>query len=829
MPFTKKKKVYVSPISKNSCQSFGGFLVIVESPSKITKIKSYLGSGYDVIASNGHICTIANIKDIDVKNGFQVKYTDIPSKKTHIATMKDIISKYLPENVIIATDNDREGESIGYHICRVFGLPVEITKRIIFNEITESAIKTALQNPIILDMGIIRSAMARQILDVVIGFKISPVLWKYVYHSKSNALSAGRCQTPALGIIYENYKQGLLNETKKLYKTTGNFFQQYSNLTFELSHEFETYNEIKQFMNESIHYKHTLLKIGNKKTSVKSSPKPLNTSRMLQLSGGSPKYTMQLAQKLYQEGHITYMRTESTKYSKDFLEKAEKYIIQNFGGNKWVGDLSQISNTSTALPHEAIRVTTLNVQTIDSGDTKLDTLYHLIWKTTIESCMANSLYDTYNISINAPQNHIYTKILEIPVFLGWKNVDMSSKIVVGYETAILFYLQSLSNNVVIYNYINSTIVVRGKHTHYNETSLIQKLEDLGIGRPSTYATFIETIQERGYVTKKDVIGKKQECVDFIMRMGEDIEETTIEKVFGEEKSKLVIEPLGILCIEFLLTHFSEIFAYSYTKNMEDKLDNISEHNNKDIWYDICAVTLKDIESIIKQFSKITRQTYRIDDSHELVFQQYGPCVRHTIPNYSIQDAPSGHHIYDDPPQEWKSSIQGEFTIEYLPIKKTLVFDLERLKKGEYILEDLVEYKTSYLGEYEGKQIHIHNGQYGPYIESKGGLEEDKRKSIKNIQKPICEFTIDDAIQHITQENVVDECVVGKGIIRVLDSTTSIRRGRFGIYVYYNPPEEKKPHFISIKTFSDNYMTCDPQIVIYWAKTQSLIPKKKTKK
>jgi len=825
----KKKKVYVSNISKHSCQSIDGVLIIVESPSKITKIKSYLGSGYDVIASNGHICTIANIKDIDVKNGFQVKYTDIPSKKNHIATMKDIISKYLPENVIIATDNDREGESIGYHICRVFGLPVEITKRIIFNEITESAIKTALHNPIILDMGIIRSAMARQILDIIIGFKVSPVLWKHVYHSKSNALSAGRCQTPALGIIYENYKQGLLNETKTLYKTTGKFFQQY-NLTFELSREFETYNEIKQFMNESVHYKHTLLEIGNKKISVKSPPKPLNTSRMLQLSGGSPKYTMQLAQKLYQEGHITYMRTESTKYSKDFLEKAEKYIIQNFGGvdgHKWVGDLSKISNTSVSLPHEAIRVTTLNVQTINSGDTKLDTLYRLIWKTTIESCMANSLYDTYNISISAPQNCIYTKILEIPVFLGWKIVDMSSKIIDGYETAILFYLQSLTpqtTNNVVYNYIDSTMVVRGKHTHYNETSLIQKLEDLGIGRPSTYATFIETIQERGYVTKKNVIGKKQDCVDFILRMGGDIEETIIEKVFGEEKSKLVIEPLGILCIDFLLTHFSEIFAYSYTKNMEDKLDYISEHNNKDVWYDICAVTLKDIETIIKQFSKMIKQTYRIDDSHELVFQQYGPCVRHIIP-----------------------TTGGASSIEYLPIKKTVELNLERLKRGEYILEDLVEYKTSYLGEYEGKQIHIHTGQYGPYIqvssgcvisdaprkeessiESKGELEEDKRKSIKNIQKPICEFTIDDAIKHITQEDVVDECVVGKGIVRVLDSTTSIRRGRFGIYVYYNPPEEKKPHFISIKTFSDNYMTCDPQVVIYWAKKQSLIPKR-TKK
>ena len=459
MPPKNKKNVFVSPIPKHSCQSIDvGFLLIVESPSKISKIKSYLGREFDVIASNGHICTIANIKDIDVKNGFQVKYTDIPSKKSHISTMRDIISKYLPENVIIATDNDREGESIGFHICRVFGLPIKTTKRIIFNEITEDAIKTSIQNPILLDMGIILSATARQILDIVIGFKVSFSLWKHVYHSKSNALSAGRCQTPALGIIYENYKEGLSNESKILYKTNGNFFKTH-NISFDLLHEFQTYNEMNNFLNESINYNHKFLGTGDKKISIKSPTKPLNTSRMLQLYGGSPKYTMQLAQKLYQEGHITYMRTESTKYSKEFLEKAEKYIIHNFGSvgedtTKWVGDLSKLSNTCIALPHEAIRVTTLDIKNINSGDKKLDALYQLIWKNTIESCMSNAIYDTYTISISAPQNYIYNYHLEIPVFLGWKKNDIKN--IDNNSSSILFFLQSLGINVdVLYNYINS--------------------------------------------------------------------------------------------------------------------------------------------------------------------------------------------------------------------------------------------------------------------------------------------------------------------------------------------------------------------------------------
>jgi hypothetical protein len=236
--------------------------------------------------------------------------------------------------------------------------------------------------------------------------------------------------------------------------------------------------------------------------------------------------------------------------------------------------------------------------------------------------------------------------------------------------------------------------------------------------------------------------------------------------------------------------------------------------------------LEDIETMIKLISKMTKQTYRIDDSHELVFQQYGPCVRHTIYQDPIIVPEIVLPTTKKTTKAPKTPKPPKPIIEYLPVKKTLELDLERLKRGEYNLDDLVEYKTSYLGEYEGKQLHIHVGQYGPYIE--WGVEDGCRKSIKNIQKSLGEFTIDDAIQCITQEEE-EEVVAGKGIVRVLDATTSIRRGRFGIYVYYKPPEEKSPQFIGIKKFTENYMTCDPQLVISWAKEQSLIPKKSVPK
>ena len=219
---------YVNPIGEYS----GKFLVIVESPSKTSKIEQYLGEDYQVIASKGHITQIDGLKSIDTKKGYKVKFSISPSKVAHVKYMREIIDQYLHENVIIATDNDREGEAIGFHICSVFDLPIETTKRIIFNEITQDAIQTAVRSPTLLNQSLIRSQNARQILDMFIGSKVSPMLWKYVYHSKSNSLSAGRCQTPALRLIYDNYQEGIVRESTGLttspgnlkYKTTGFFF-----------------------------------------------------------------------------------------------------------------------------------------------------------------------------------------------------------------------------------------------------------------------------------------------------------------------------------------------------------------------------------------------------------------------------------------------------------------------------------------------------------------------------------------------------------------------------------------------------------------------------
>ena len=868
---TKKKPV------NNTIQLFneyasGKFLVIVESPSKTSKIEQYLGEGYQVIASKGHITQIDGLKSIDTKNGYKVKFSISPSKAAHVKYMREIIDQYLHENIIIATDNDREGEAIGFHLCCVFDLPMESTKRIIFNEITQDAILTAVRSPTLLNQNLIRSQNARQILDMMIGYKVSPMLWKYVYHSKSNSLSAGRCQTPALRLIYDNYQEGIIKQTNGSnlkYKTTGYFFPPH-NLPCELNHEFEDPMCVRAFLEASHTFHHTFL-VQPKTTITKNPPQPLNTSRLLQTAGGllhlSPKVIMQLAQRLYQDGHITYMRTESKKYSQAFLVQTEKYILQKFkpvGGilppdqcnKKYIGEFAAISNEGLNLPHEAIRVTHVETSHLSTDDNKLNALYHYIWKITVESCMSPATYDSYKIVIQGAQDHHFTHVLEIPVFLGWKRLEMSDAEVTELQSkgqGLLMYVRNLPGNVK-YNHMVATAGYRGLHSHYTESGLIQKLEELGIGRPSTYALFIDTIQERGYVTKKDVEGKAVNCSDFTLRMEKGVEECVSEKVFGNEHNKLVIQPLGILCIEFLVSNFGKLFDYSYTKYLEEELDkvaysdrlpsdvsrNMREHpvsqevvsdskldgfdqgeyssgkpteyyegsygakplriflESSSKWYTICDKTQRDIAEMTKALTTLKKETYPMDDRHELIFHAFGPCIR----KCGCEDA---------------SGVWTEDLVEFLPIKKSMQsnLDLKKLKCGEYALDELVIFKQSYLGMYQDSGVFLRNGPYGPYIEW-----NDTKKT--TTEDRIGSLTYEDALQLITEETATE--TPDSKFLRALTVEMSVRTGKYGPYVYYKTTTMKMPKFVNIKTFPQDALTCDSNVLISWVLDEVKKPK-----
>jgi DNA topoisomerase-1 len=777
------KKQYIKKVIE--INNAATYLIIVESPSKCSKIESYLGSEYSCIASNGHIRTIDGLKAIDIKNGFAPTFSIIDEKKDHVDKMKSIIKNFRKENIILATDDDREGEAIAWHICEIFGLSVEKTQRIIFHEVTKPALLIAVKNPVVINMNIVKAQHARQVLDIIVGYKISPYLWKYLYHNKTNSLSAGRCQTPALRLVYDNELEKD-KSTELRYKTTGVFFAK--NITFNLNHEFLSKEEVLDFLDKSKTHNHEM-KIEDPKKSVKSQPKPFNTSRLLQTASNnlnmSPKETMSLCQKLYQSGYITYMRTESSLYSGLFLEKAGEFIKNEYD-SKCIGDLSKIENKDSSNPHEAIRVTQLELKSVsDTNESRISSLYKLIWKNTIESCMCEASYNVTKIEITAPDRKSYEYHVEVPIFLGWKIVTDKVGNNQNEMSALLLYFKSISPTQINYQHIESSVVVRNKHQRYTEASLINKLEELGIGRPSTFSSIIETVKERGYVKKMDIEGSQIMCEEFKLT-GKTIELTKKERIFGKENNKLVIQSIGILTIEFLLKSFDSMFSYEYTKNMEEKLDKLCK-NNEEEWTAICNECYNDIESSATNLRALEKKAYSIDDNHDFLFEKYGPVIRHKLEN-------------------------GE--VEFLPVKKELNIDIKKLELNGYSLTELIEIKTNYLGQYEEKELYLKTGKFGPYIEW-----GSNRESIKNIKKPLNEITLKDIEAYLSCK----QDKVEKIVLRILNQYMSVRKGKFGPYVYYKRLDMAKPDFLSIKNFKQGFFACEIETLVKWLKETYNLP------
>ena len=798
MPGVKKYTKKFSPKPPTFEKGTAMYLVIVESPSKCMKIEHYLGPLYKCIASKGHIREIDGLKSIDQKT-FEPTFTIISEKKDHVEFMRHCIHQFKPENIYLASDDDREGEAIAWHICDTFKISIENTPRIIFHEITKPAILESLNHKTRVNMNLVRAQHARQILDIIVGYKISPTLWKQVYHSKSNSLSAGRCQTPALRLVYDNEKEKEKSESEYLYKTTGTFLSQ--NIVFELNHEFTKKEDIIDFLERTKTHKHSIT-FDAAKESVRSAPTPFNTSKLLQFCnnrlGYSPKTTIQVCQNLYQNGHITYMRTDNTKYSDVFLKQLGQSIEKNYG-KEYLGNFDKIENKdSNTNPHEAIRVTDIEKSElpVDSGS-KEASLYRLIWRNTMESGMADAKYNVHRTKIRAPdfkpnvaglskkeKELHYENILEIPLFLGWQKVveDKNDK---GKKDTLL-YFQSLSDKTKIdvpYQNINSNVVVRKKHTHYTESTLIKKLEDLGIGRPSTFATIVDTIQERGYVKCRDVPGVKLSCDEFILRKGESTETKIMEKIFGEEKNKLVIEPLGILCIELLLEQFDSFFDYGYTRGLEEELDKIV--NQTDSWSQVCKTCFNEIDKVLKKIEKKEKTKYQIDDKHEVVFLDSGPVIRS------------------------KNEETGKY--DYKTIKKDI--DLEGVKSRKYELSDLLAIPSENLGKFKDTDVLLKNGKYGAYV-----LIGDKTHSVKDIGIALDKIVLSDIISFLKLDEEKERKPNSSNTLRILTPNLSIRKGQYGPYIFYKTSEMKGPVFFNVKKFNNDPTTCESKLLLDWIKT-----------
>lgn len=771
MPFKKKYKK--TSIDYNV---HADYLLIVESPSKCKKIENFLGINFACIASIGHLQTIQGLKSIDIKNNYNPSFTIIDEKKQHIENMRNIISKFSQSNIYLATDDDREGEAIAWHICKLFDLDLITTKRVIFHEITKNAVVNGVQNPTKINLDIVFSQFSRQILDIIVGYKISPFLWKYLYNYKENSLSAGRCQTPALRLIYDSYRKNS-KDYKLSYKITGEFLKS-KGILFNLNKNIDDEKKMISFLESSKNFCYKL-KIGETSKTYISSPMPFSTSRLLQVAGNilnySPKQTMLICQKLYQAGYITYMRTESTKYSSAFLNTCKEKIINDFG-EKYLGDIKKITNFDVANPHEAIRVTSLNNKNIKiDNDTKSNALYKLIYSNTIESCMEKYSATITKILINTPyKEYEYEYKNEIPIFMGWKAYKKDDKMNED-GIAMNSYFKLLNNSNVECNWVCGKVNYKNNNYNYTEHSLINKLESLGIGRPSTYASIVDVIQERKYVEKKDIIGEKMILNEYKLIENNIIKEET-EKECGSEKNKLVITNLGIITIEFLCDNFSNIFSYDYTKDLENLLDKVAVGENKD-WYKICEMCNENIRDKSKDIKKIEKCNFKLDEDYEVIFERYGPCLR-------------------------KEDKEGNY--EYFNIRNEIELDIERLKKKDYKFSQLIQENSINCGLYNNEEIVKKIGKYGPYIEYNG-----RNISLKDIKKDFHDINLED-IKEIIEKNSVN-----KNVLREFTSNLSIRKGKYGSYGHFEKVGMKKPVFYNIKKFKGNFMTCEKEEFINW--------------
>lgn len=752
------------------------YLLIVESPSKCSKIESFLPC--QCISSKGHIRELNKLP----KKGCDPIFEIIEEKKTHIESMRKVIKKYSADQIYLASDDDREGEAIAWHICQVFGLPVETTKRIIFHEITKGALEKAVGTPIFINMSLVRAQQARQVLDMMVGFKISPVLWKYLYRSKDNCLSAGRCQTPALRLVYDNAQDK--RDITLSYRITGLFYPK--KVEFVLSRELDTKEEVVGFLEASKGFMHRF-STGVKKSCIEGAPKPFHTSGLLQAASSSlkmsPKEVMAGCQQLYQAGYITYMRTDSRLYCGEFLQEAREFITRGWS-ESYVGSLGGLESTDAGNPHEAIRVTHLEMKVVDDCKGRVAKLYEFIWKNTVASCMSVYRGEQTPLYFTSPiEDCPYIYKVETPIFLGWKtlftNVDTTTK---EQETGagLMLYMQS-SKKEILCGLVSAKVAIHGRHSHYTEASLISRLEDKGIGRPSTYASLVDTIIERGYLKKMDIDGSSIIVKEYVLEKGEIIE-SMVEKKVGQEKGKLVIQPVGIMVIEFLTNHFDKLFAYDYTRGMELELDEIALGGTKDI----CSACDAEIDELIIPTEKLR---FRIKDTCEyfVVFGRYGPM------------------------------IQKEGSRESLSVCKDI--DIGRLQRCEYNLDELlVKKEERIIGEYEGKSVIVKTGQYGFYLQYDGENIGYKTLGIEDgddILDIFIKYKSGKKSFEQTGDKTEDKQTK---IIRELTEEMSIRNGKYGAYVHYHKPGMKKPKFLTLKGFKESYRLCHKDILMEWIKT-----------
>jgi DNA topoisomerase-1 len=539
-------------------------IVIVESPSKCQKIQSILtnefGNDYKVIACCGHFRDIKTIT-----SDFKIHFEITPSKFRQY----DMMKKYIQDanDIILASDDDREGEAIAWHICDTFNLNIENTKRIIFHEITRDAIVKGMNNPTIINMDLVNAQMTRMICDRWIGYKISPFLWKNIGNNK---LSAGRCQTPTLNLVYLREKEIKNYEPKFSFKTNI-FFLEPFNDNFSLKKEMTSLEECKDFLEKTKTFIHKIIS-SKEKESFRNASEPFCTSSLQQYCSStfswSPVNTMKLAQSLYEKGFITYHRTESKYIANEFKEKIKKWVIEKYGEEY---SKSRVDKQKKEMAHECIRPTSIENEEKELNEMEKK-LYKAIWHRTIESEMSPCKLNVFTINISSPiENTFYEKSFDEIIFLGYKILNQQKEDTKGQK-----YKESKVDDEIDWKNIKIEQSLKETKQHYTEGQIIKLLDEKKIGRPSTFSSFVDKIQTRNYVKKGNYTSKGFELYQLEMTKNtKKIKEKKTEKK-TTEKSKIILENLGEKVCEYLYENFDRFFNFDYTAKMEENLDEIAE-------------------------------------------------------------------------------------------------------------------------------------------------------------------------------------------------------------------------------------------------------------
>lgn len=745
-----------------------GNLVIVESPGKIGKLQKFLGKDYIVKSSIGHIRDLQDKKlSVDIEHGFTPEYVIPADKKKVVAELKKLVGEV--KTVWLASDEDREGEAISWHLYEVLGLKDKDTKRIVFHEITEEAILNAVKNPREINMDLVDAQQARRVLDRLVGFEVSPILWRKIQPK----LSAGRVQSVALRLVVDREREIMAFNREAYYKTDAVFTPEGGNVKVNatLGTRFRTVDEARKFLEDCAGAEFRVGSI-DKKAATRCPAAPFTTSTMQQEAARKLHFpvnaTMRVAQSLYEKGLITYMRTDSTNLSKLALGASRDYIVKNFGENYSKTRQYRTTSKGAQEAHEAIRPTYIGNTSIE-GTPQEQKLYNLIWKRTIASQMADaSLLNTNIRIVNDRREEKFAVQATQIVFDGFLKVYMESYDDQQDEQEVILPALNVGDRMIPQSFSSS-----GKFTtpppRYSEASLVKKLEELGIGRPATYGTIISTLTTgRGYIVKGDKEGEKIPVTCLSMKNGIITESMKAEPV-GAEKGKLLPQEIGMIVTDYLVKNFGNIMDYDFTANVENDFDKVAKGQLR--WNKLIAEFYapfhKKVEDVLESReygSRVSRELGKDpSDGQPIVakFGQYGPYIQKG----------EGEN------RQFAHLAPGQL-IESITLEEALRLFLLPRK----------------VGSYNGIDIIATKGKFGPYL--KYG---DKNTSLPRGKDPLT-VTLEECISLI--DSIGNKAAANTPLLEFKDSDIQVINGRYGPYIKHDGKNFKIPKGTDAATLTE---------------------------